>query len=66
MLKPLIYAVNCDKSGKLVSLENCIKCRFYLGKKSNQMECMFDKEAYKENIKQQYKNYYIEFGDKNE
>lgn len=68
MLKSLIYAVKCDQYGKLMSLKNCIKCEFYLGKKSDRIECMFDKEKYNKEIEKQYKEYYgvIEFGEENE
>lgn len=57
MLKTLVYAVNCDQFGKLVSLEKCLVCGYYFGKKSQYMECTFNKEEYKNKITEQYKNF---------
>lgn len=69
MLKPFISCVRCDKEGKLITVDNCPNCEYYVngdwGIVDGIIECRFDKVKYNKEAQKQYKEFYnknIEFG----
>lgn len=74
MPKSFVTAVLCDREGKLISIDKCLKCKFYLNGEldieDGFIECGYDKLKYRNELEKQYKEYgnykYLEFGSEGE